>query len=870
MEGYEPYCLADRWFYDAPSRTRGDDVDFGAALRPLPEGWERSESDDWLVCWPPTTEVPPQGWKIHISACLDNADAILDHVLGYCTPRAIPFKFIRSRQLLLLRNGKYADRGSSGKFVTIYPRDDRQLHKVLTELGQLVEGQPGPYILSDLRWGNGPLYVRYGGFAERYCLDATGQLELAIADGTGSLVPDWRGPTFQPPDWAPLPDFLAPHLEARNSSTVAELPYRIESALHFSNGGGLYGGVERGTGDQVVLKEARPHAGLSTDGMDAVARLRQEADILQRLDGLDVVPAFRDLLTIGDHLFLVEDFVEGTSLNSMIVDRYPLISHEPDESGLATYTAWALEVYGDVERAVDAIHGRGVVIGDVHPSNVLVRPDGRVVLIDFEVAAPVEEGRRPTLADPGFMAPADRHGFDIDRYALACLRLHLFLPLTNLFVLDRAKAGELAEACTELFPAPPEFFEEACRVIAGPDSAHPRPHPPHRLEPDREGWHRARASMGRSILGSASPHRDDRLFPGDIKQFPVGGVNVAHGAAGVLYALEVTGVGRFPEHEEWFARRAINPEPGSRLGFYDGLHGMAYVLDHLDHRSEALKVLDIASAELGDRWDRLGLDLFGGLAGIGLNLLHLGITTGEAALSEDAMKVAGEVADRLGDEHSVDEVSGGGRSYAGLLRGSSGAALLFIRLYEQTGDSALLDLAATALRQDLRRCLLRDDGVLEVNEGWRTMPYLAEGSVGIGMVLSDYLAHRQDERFDQALAAIRRAAESPFYIEPGLFYGRAGMILFLSRGRLPGAARHDPVVAAHVRRLAWHGIDHHGQLAFPGEHLLRLSMDLATGTAGILLALGAALHDQPVHLPFLGPLPAPGHRSRGSSTTERR
>jgi hypothetical protein len=35
-------------------------------------------------------------------------------------------------------------------------------------------------------------------------------------------------------------------------------------------------------------------------------------------------------------------------------------------------------------------------------------------------------------------------------------------------------------------------------------------------------------------------------------------------------------------------------------------------------------------------------------------------------------------------------------------------------------------------------------------------------------------------------------------------------------------------------------------------------MDLATGTAGVLLALGAALHDEPVHAPLLAPMaPAP-------------
>ena len=29
------------------------------------------------------------------------------------------------------------------------------------------DGRAGAYILSDLRWGSGPLYVRYGGFAKR-------------------------------------------------------------------------------------------------------------------------------------------------------------------------------------------------------------------------------------------------------------------------------------------------------------------------------------------------------------------------------------------------------------------------------------------------------------------------------------------------------------------------------------------------------------------------------------------------------------------------------------------------------------------------------------------------------------------------------
>jgi hypothetical protein len=151
--------------------------------------------------------------------------------------------------------------------------------------------------------------------------------------------------------------------------------------------------------------------------------------------------------------------------------------------------------------------------------------------------------------------------------------------------------------------------------------------------------------------------------------------------------------------------------------------------------------------------------------------------------------------------------------------------------------------------------VVRDDGALSVNEGWRTMPYLADGSIGIGMVLDDYLIHRDEERLTEAAVRIRRAAESQFYIEPGLFYGRAGMILYLSHSLPPGTGGAHSVVAGHVRRLSWHALSYKRRLAFPGDQLLRLSMDLGTGSAGVLLALGAALHRRPVSLPFLEPHP---------------
>jgi hypothetical protein len=574
--------------------------------------------------------------------------------------------------------------------------------------------------------------------------------------------------------------------------------------------------------------------------------------MLERLAGLDSVPAVRGTFTIGEHHFLALEYVDCRPLASAIVDRCPLIQLNPSDQALRDYTDWALAMQGKVEAAVRVLHDRGVVMGDLHPYNVLLRPDGRIVLLDFEVSSTVEEGRRQTLADPGFAAPRSHRGLDLDRWALACLRLFLFLPLTTLLVIDPRKAEDLTAAIAELFPVPDGFLDEALDVILGrPADRSPRPRrTAFPLDPEHNSWECIRDSLAGAILASATPAREDRLFPGDIAQFDAGGLSLSYGAAGVLYALDVTGTGRYPDHEQWLLRQATDPKLGTtRLGLYDGLHGVAHVLEHLGHRPEALKVLDICTDELTGKWERLPLHLHGGLAGIGLNLVHFGDVTGDPSPRQTALRMAQVIADRLGDDDAHGTLSGGTHPFAGLMYGSAGPALLFLRLFEQTGEPALLDLARTALRQDLGRCVTRSDGAMEVDEGWRTMPYLADGSVGIGMVLDHFLVHRPDEQFTEAAAGIRLAATSPFYIEPGLFHGRAGMILYLAHL----TERDERLVAAHLRRLAWHAIRFQEYTAFPGEELLRLSMDLATGTAGVLLAAGAALHTSPVHLPFLAP-----------------
>jgi hypothetical protein len=414
------------------------------------------------------------------------------------------------------------------------------------------------------------------------------------------------------------------------------------------------------------------------------------------------------------------------------------------------------------------------------------------------------------------------------------------MPMTNLIGLHRVKAREFADIITEHFPVSREYLDQAVRVIVPPDTP---PTPAPRIEADPAQWPRLRDDIVRAIVASATPERDDRLFPGDPQVFGVGGLGLAYGAGGVLYALSVTGGGRYEQFEDWLASRATNPPSGSRLGLYDGLHGAAFALEHLGHRQTALDTLDIC---LRDKWEALGPDLAGGLAGVGLNLLHFADRTGEPALRRAAHRAAELLVEW---DHPQDDsgISGGRHPHAGLMRGRSGQALFLIRMYDDTGDSRYLDAAAEGLRADLDRTVTRLNGSIEVNEGWRSMPYLDVGSAGIGLAVDQYLARRHDERFVEANKGIDVATRSAMYILPGLFSGRAGILAYQVSRR----PRTDPLVAEQIRNLSWHALPYGGGMAFPGTGLLRLSMDLATGTAGVLLALGTALHDEPVAIPLL-------------------
>src|SRR5664279_2188430 len=369
---YLNFCQPGNPHYDT---VVTEPVDLPATAAELPDGWSRRLDADWCYLQPPALELPPQGWKVHVSATPESVERVVKVVWEYCARYGVMFKFIRSQRVLLRRNSKYGDRGSSGKFITIFPVDEPALEKVLADLAPALSGEQGPYILTDLRIGAGPLYVRYGGFVARLARSASGDMVHCIENPAGELVPDRRRPGFHVPDWVRLPDCLAPSLAARNGGTLRDFPYRATRAIHFSNGGGVYEATHTGTGESVLLKEARPLAGMDESGQDAVQRLEREHWAMRQLADLDCVPRIIDYRKGHEHYFLAREFVDGRPLIQLAHERNPIVNPGSTES-IAGYTQWALETLDRAQTALQQMHDRGVVFGDVHPNNILIRPDG--------------------------------------------------------------------------------------------------------------------------------------------------------------------------------------------------------------------------------------------------------------------------------------------------------------------------------------------------------------------------------------------------------------------------------------------------------------------------------------------------------------
>jgi serine/threonine protein kinase len=108
-------------------------------------------------------------------------------------------------------------------------------------------------------------------------------------------------------------------------------------------------------------------------GGEAVARLRHEMTILERLAGVEGIPQVVPAECAADQLAMRDE--HGTPLPERLKAGRLKIEQ-------------AIDLILQLARIVAAMHRRGVVHKDINPANVLmIGPEERPVLIDFSIAS---------------------------------------------------------------------------------------------------------------------------------------------------------------------------------------------------------------------------------------------------------------------------------------------------------------------------------------------------------------------------------------------------------------------------------------------------------------------------------------------------
>ena len=116
-----------------------------------------------------------------------------------------------------------------------------------------------------------------------------------------------------------------------------------------------------------------------------LARFRREADATAALDHANIVPIY-EFGEQDDLAYLVMPYLPDGSLAEVLARHGPLT------------IAQTLAYIDQIGSALDYAHQHGIIHRDVKPSNLLLHPDGRLLLADFGIARPLDQRDLPRIA----------------------------------------------------------------------------------------------------------------------------------------------------------------------------------------------------------------------------------------------------------------------------------------------------------------------------------------------------------------------------------------------------------------------------------------------------------------------------------------
>ena len=171
----------------------------------------------------------------------------------------------------------------------------------------------------------------------------------------------------------------------------------------------------------------------------------KEARKMSKVDNLTNVVRVRDIFQENETAYIVMDFVEGETLKARL-----------DKTGPLTWKQ-AKEIFVPAIQAMEQVHQAGLVHRDISPDNLMLTPDGRVMILDLGAAKDlaINKGASSAMVVKGGFSPPEQYaqqggsGSWTDVYAMAATMYHSLTGVVPPTAVDRMQGEPVNWALLE-------------------------------------------------------------------------------------------------------------------------------------------------------------------------------------------------------------------------------------------------------------------------------------------------------------------------------------------------------------------------------------------------------------------------------------